>query len=191
MCSIFVYAGPWTLHFCLVLIQSISGSEYFTTEGKRHQLSELWAGASKFGVTSSKSPALRDSSRDGGAAQLSVSCVAAHTASVSGGGVLTWAPNSIAMKSSGQGVIVLCDVGKTALKNTAQIYLLFVSERCKKKSHPALSLSCQNVNDQNKTVVLGAIVHPWRPANIFVTVFVHARWEEGDERRGYYFTSSL
>lgn len=43
----------------------------------------------KFGVTSSKSPALRDSSRDGGAAQLSVSCVAAHTASVSGGGVLT------------------------------------------------------------------------------------------------------
>lgn len=60
-----------------------------------------------------------------------------------------------------------------------------------KKSHPALSLSCQNVNDQNKTVVLGAIVHPWRPANIFVTVFVHARWEEGDERRGYYFTSSL
>lgn len=133
MRSIFVCAGPWTLHFCLMLIQSISGSEYFTTERKRHQLSELWAGASKFGVTSSKSPAFRDSSRDGGAAELLVSCVAAHTASVSGGGVLTWAPNSIAMKSSGQGVIELCDVGKTALKNTAQIHLLFVSESRKKR----------------------------------------------------------
>lgn len=94
------------------------------------------------------------------------------------------------MKSCGQGVIVLCDVGKIALKNTAQMYLLFFLRKLQ-KSHPALSLSCQNVNDQNKTVVLGAIVHPWRPANIFVTVFVHARWEEGDERRGYYFISSL